>query len=296
MLRTGVMRSTVAAIGLAMAAGPMSGCVVGSEEEEPTLEELEHKSGPEPVIWVHGCPPPFANNEMVSHFTDPQRAFFAQQGYDPSDLHRFVFQGAQCGSNIDMAIALAEYVHQVRANSGWRKVDLVTHSMGAVTARLYMKYGGHWVVDDFVSIAGTNHGAEVGVNGIPLQNMFGAPAYEGMKEMYPPYACKGEASGGAADVQWAVNGCLTPTGRSEWRDETPGNVDYLSIRNTLDGEVAPNESSCLDQKFQNDCSSDVNVAVAVGPGPGPCGPAGCPPHVTVLFDPAVMQMVYDHVK
>jgi hypothetical protein len=167
--------------------------------------------------------------------------------------------------------------------------------MGALTVRLYLLEGSG-EVDDFVSIGGAHHGSVVAAAAVEWQAKAGAPAYEGAKEMTPPYACQGQASGGAADVQFSVNGCLTPTGRTVERDETPGAVAYLSIWNSLDEIQIPQEGACLNQRFQNDCSdTNVNVQVAVSPGPGPCGPGGCPGHVVMIWDPGVMQRTYDFV-
>jgi hypothetical protein len=66
----------------------------------------------------------------------------------------------------------------------------------------------------------------------------------------------------------------------------------------LDEIIDPVASSCLNQRFENDCSdTSVNLEVTVAAGPGPCGPNGvqdaCPAHVTMMWDPSVMQMTYD---
>jgi pimeloyl-ACP methyl ester carboxylesterase len=248
---------------------------------------------PNPVIFVHGCPPPGFTAEMIAGLWQPMKGAFVAAGYAEEDLYTFVYSAEACGSIIDNTIELSDLVDEVLWETGAWEVDLVTHSMGALTARLYMAVGGDWYVGNVVTIGGANHGGQGAAPGEALQDMFGYPAYEGMKEMFPPYACFGESSGGAADVQDYLNGCLTPSGREVSADETPGGwwVDYLSIRNELDEIVVPVESACLNQKSQGDCSdSDVNVAVRVPAGPGPCGPDGCPAHVTMLFDPGVIEL------
>lgn len=274
----------------------MTGCDVGAEDDQPTLDEIEGPHALEPTIWVHGCAPPVATQEQISHFTDPQRQFFASKGYPASFMYRFVFSGAQCGSNIDFANEISDLVDQALAETGADRVNIVAHSMGALATRLYLYQGGNKKVRRFISLAGANHGGNGAAVAVQLQAAFGYPAYEGGKELYPPYACAGQTSGGAADIQATVNGCLTATGRTAYVDETPeGGASFLSIRNTLDEEVVPVGSACLNQRFQNDCADRVNVAVTVPPGPGPCGPEGCPGHVTMLWDPGVMQRVYDQV-
>jgi pimeloyl-ACP methyl ester carboxylesterase len=257
---------------------------------------------PDPVIFVHGCPPgpPLCvsgsggacTNEQGNAFWRAMVDEFRSHGYPDSRLHVFLATGPSCDSTLTQSAELARLVGRVRASTGAPKVDIVAHSMGALTTRLYLRQS-HLHVDDFVSIGGANHGSVVASAGVAWQAQFGAPAYEGAKQMFPPYACRGQTSGGAADVQLQLNGCLTAAGRTLSRDETPGNVDYLSIRNAVDEMVSPRESSCLNQRFQNDCSDTrVNVEVSVPPGPGPCGPTGCPGHVTMVWDPSVIRATY----
>ena len=259
----------------------------------------------DPVIFVHGCPPgppicittsgAACSNQEESRLWDTMLAYFKARGYPSGLLHRFVASGPACDSTLTQARELSQLVSHVRRVTGAPTVDIVAHSMGALTTRLYLR-GHHGEVDDFVSIAGGNHGSVVAAAGVGWQQQFGAPAFEGAKEMAPPYACRDETSGGAADVQFVVNGCLTPTGRTTRRDETPGQVHYLSIRNSLDEIVSPREASCLNQEAQNDCSdTSVNVEVTVPPGPGPCGPEGCPAHVAMLWDRDVMERAWRFV-
>jgi pimeloyl-ACP methyl ester carboxylesterase len=264
------------------------------QTETSTSDPCATQSCKEPTIWIHGCPVAQINAEIASHFTDAQRQVFLADGYPSNYLYRFVYQGPQCDSNVAVAQAIADYVKQVRATTGAARVNIVAHSIGSNAARLYLAFGGYRYVRHFVAIAGANHGSLAAQQGGPWQDQFGYPAFEGAKEMYPPYACWGEAwSGEAANIQWWVNGCLTTTGRRVWADETPreDQVDYLSIWNTIDEAVLPHESACLNQSRQNDCASSVNAAVTVPPGPGPCGPTGCPGHVAMLWDPGVMQRV-----
>jgi hypothetical protein len=290
-------KTNAAVLSLTLLSGPLVGCAVDAGDEGIGADESAVTNGMDPVLFIHGCPPPGVTHEQVSHFWDPMMGLFASRGYPSDYLNRFVFSGAPCGSNIDFAAEISDLVDQVRATTGAPRVDVVAHSMGALATRLYIAQGGNRYIRDFAMVAGANHGGEGAAPGEFLQSLFGYPAYEGMKEMYPPYACEGQSSGGSADIQFTVNGCLTPTGRTVTVDETPnGGVDYFSIRNTLDDTVIPVESACLNQKYQNDCSdTNVNTAVTVGPAPGPCPGGFCPPHVTPMYDPAVMEMVYDHL-
>jgi len=283
-----------------------SSAEIGPEQDGPGLEVAEYdyydtcadESCIEPVIWVHGCPPPEINAEIASHFADVQKQVFLENGYPADYLHTFVFEGAQCDSTIEHAAQLSDMVFDVLDQTGASRVNIVAHSMGALSARVYLAAGGYRYVRDFVSIAGANHGSETAAQGSVWQEQFGWPSFEGAKEMYPSFACWGESSGGESwDAQYWLNGCLASWGRWDWADETPrgDQVDYLSIWNSVDEIVVPQESACLDQEFQNDCESSVNYRVTVPPGPGPCGPMGCPGHITVMWDPAVIQRVFEFI-
>lgn len=286
------------------------GCGGGGQKEEtapttsaPTVTPpAATKPKHHPLVWIHGCAPPGDNNEKISHLSDGQREYFKQNGYTDDELFRFVSNGKQCESTTDMAKEIAAYIDEVKSKTGADKVDVVAHSMGALAVRLYIKEGGDKSLHAFVSIAGAHHGMvmapekEMKKTVAAIEKQFGKGPFEGLKEMYPAYACKGKALGGAADVQFELNGCLTKKGRDKEIDETPAEpgCSYLSIRNKQDGIVVPVESACLNQKFQNDCSDPVNAEVDV-PG-GPCGEdKPCPGHVTMMFDQTVTKMVYDHI-
>jgi pimeloyl-ACP methyl ester carboxylesterase len=262
---------------------------------DPALDESEsHGYGIDPIIFVHGCTPPDATDQQAAGLWGPMIEYAKSQGYPDSYLINWVNQGPQCDSNWAFAKQLKDLVYQVRQQTGRSKVDIIAHSMGGLAARLYIsQYYGSYYVDDLITIGGGHHGGEAASAGVDLQAAFGYPAYEGMQEMYPPYACKGESSGQpTSDVQYKLNGCLTKYGRTEWRDETPGDyVSYRSIWNDQDEIVVPNQAACLNQRYQNDCSSSVNMRISQGPAEGPCGPPGtvCLGHVAQLWNPVVME-------
>ena len=245
-----------------------------------------------PVIIVHGCPPPpeEANSDELI-LTVPLVDHLVANGYRANRVFQWASAGALCGSTIAQAGELALFARDVRVATGSRQVDIVAHSMGALTARAYAKVAPSRV-DKLVTVAGANHGSAIAGAGVELQAIFGAPSYEGMKEMFPPYACQGETVD-AADVQFALNGCLTPIGRSTFRDETPGSVEYLSIVNALDEIIQPFDSACLDQRFLGDCTGWVNEIVAVPAGACWWADEPCPGHGRVLWDPGVMDQVLD---
>jgi triacylglycerol lipase len=57
------------------------------------------------------------------------------------------------------AQVVAQQVNQLRSATGAAKVDIVTHSMGGLSSRYYLKnLGGTANVDEWVSLGGPNHG------------------------------------------------------------------------------------------------------------------------------------------
>lgn len=297
MTRSTVTRhSATAATWIALASW-LGACAVIGEEGDPSLDQAEYAGGLDPVVFVHACPRPPNTEAAATQFFGPMKTFLSGKGYPSAYLNQFLHVGPVCESAIDQAAQLADFVDSVRAATGAPRVDVVAHSFGAFVTRLYLAQGGNRYVRDFVAIGGPNHGTFAAAQGLTWQDLYGYPAYEGVQEMYPPYACAGQTYMGSADVQAVMNGCLTPTGRTVWVDETPnGGVDYLSIRNTLGQEVQPLESACLNQRYQNDCSdTDVNKVVSVGPGPGPCGPAGCPADIAIMFNPGVIDTTYQFI-
>jgi triacylglycerol lipase len=82
---------------------------------------------------------------------------FKADGYTDQELFNWTYYSAQ--SNSITAQQLSVKVDSILQVTGASKVDLVTHSMGALSARYYIKnLGGGSKVDEFVSLGGPNHG------------------------------------------------------------------------------------------------------------------------------------------
>ena len=104
----------------------------------------------EPIIFVHGWSSSGSTwNTMASRF----RA----DGWTAAQTVQWSYNTSQ--SNATTAATIARKVDSIRTATGAPTVQIVTHSMGALSARYYVKnLGGGAKVDDFVSLAGPNHG------------------------------------------------------------------------------------------------------------------------------------------
>jgi triacylglycerol esterase/lipase EstA (alpha/beta hydrolase family) len=107
-------------------------------------------SAHDPILFVHGWNSSSSTwNTMVSRF--------AADGWTPSELNNWSYNTSQ--SNATTAQQIATKVNQILAATGAAKVDLISHSMGGLSTRYYVKnLGGGSKVDDFVSLGGPNHG------------------------------------------------------------------------------------------------------------------------------------------
>ena len=161
-----------------------------------------------PVVFVHGL-------SSSSSSWDDWIADFKADGYTSSELYAWSYSWSQ--SNVTTANQLASYINTVRAQTGAAKVDLVVHSMGALSSRYYLKnLGGTAYVDDFVSTAGVNHGTTTA--------SWCAWLYTSCAEMYT-----------GSSFLTALNS----------GDETPGSVSYASYWSNCDEALTPDTTAIL---------------------------------------------------
>jgi triacylglycerol esterase/lipase EstA (alpha/beta hydrolase family) len=101
-----------------------------------------------PVLFVHGLSSGSGVwNNMINNLS--------ASGY--TRLYNWSYNWGQ--SNATTASQIASKVSSIRSATGAARVDIVSHSMGALGARYYIKnLGGQSYVNDYVSIAGPNHG------------------------------------------------------------------------------------------------------------------------------------------
>jgi triacylglycerol lipase len=104
----------------------------------------------EPILFVHGWNSSGSTwNTMISRF--------AADGWTAAQLNNWSYNTAQ--SNVTTAGQVNTKVDQIRAATGAAKIDVITHSMGGLNTRYYLKnLGGAAEVDEWVSLGGPNHG------------------------------------------------------------------------------------------------------------------------------------------
>ncbi|WP_338899531.1 triacylglycerol lipase [Streptomyces sp. TG1A-60] len=162
----------------------------------------------DPVVFVHGL-------SSSSGTWDDWIAYFKADGYTSAELHSWSYDWGK--SNVTTAAQLKTKIQSVLASTGASKVDVVVHSMGALSSRYYLKnLGGTAYVDDFVSTAGVNHGTTVAG--------WCRWLYTSCAEMYT-----------GSSFLTALNS----------GDETPGGVSYASYWSNCDDALTPDTSAIL---------------------------------------------------
>ncbi|GAB2503697.1 esterase/lipase family protein [Nocardiopsis aegyptia] len=118
-----------------------------------TAPATAHAQERDPVLFVHGYSGNAANwDSMISDFTDG--------GWERDRLHAIDYDDD--ASNTETAELIAREVDAILAGTGADAVDIVTHSMGGLSSRWYLKVlGGHEDVDHWISLAGPNEGSSV---------------------------------------------------------------------------------------------------------------------------------------
>ncbi len=104
----------------------------------------------DPILFVHGWNAGSTTwNTMVSRFKS--------DGWTDAELVNWSYDYTQ--SNATTAQQIQQKVNAILAATGATRVDIITHSMGTLSARYYMKnLGGDGKVDALVSLGGPNHG------------------------------------------------------------------------------------------------------------------------------------------
>ena len=160
-----------------------------------------------PILFVHGW-----NSSGAIWSTMIGR--FQADGWAPEELYSWSYNTAQ--SNTVTAQQLSAKVDSILVATGASKVNIVSHSMGALSSRYYIKnLTGGSKVDAFVSLGGPNHGTNTAVFCLQISCM----------EMRPN-----------SSFLNALNK----------KDETPGRViSYNTWRSPCDEVINPQSSTSL---------------------------------------------------
>jgi triacylglycerol lipase len=116
------------------------------------LTPVASASAHDPILFVHGWNSSSSTwNTMVSRFST--------DGWTPAELNNWSYNWHQ--SNATTASQISSKVDSILAATGATKVDIISHSMGGLSSRYYLKnLGGTAKVDDWVSLGGPNHGTD----------------------------------------------------------------------------------------------------------------------------------------
>lgn len=165
---------------------------------------------PDPILFVHGW-------HGTAGAWGAMVPWFEEDGWPWSYLATFTYD-TSASNKVTAQQEIAQRVATLRNETGAEKVDLITHSMGALNTRWYIKFlGGDQTVDDWVSLGGPNHGTTQAAS--PLCG--GTTACE---EMEPGSGFLSELNAG---------------------DETPGTVNYATWWTPCDELVLPPSSTIL---------------------------------------------------
>lgn len=190
-LASALLAATLAVTGLVGTAAPASG-----------------QSAADPILFVHGW-----NSSASAWNTMIDR--FVAAGYPRNRMLAITYNSNQ--SNATIANQVRDAVASLRASTGAARVDIVTHSMGGLSSRYYLKnLGGTGVVDDWVSLGGPNHGTSTAY----LCYLFSA----GCRDMIPGSGFLDNLNAG---------------------DETPGAVNYGAFWSSCDEVINPDSSTLL---------------------------------------------------
>lgn len=229
---------------------------------------FEYLFDEDPIVFVHGY-----LVDAGEWATMLER--FRELGYPDEQLFAISYSSSTQSNVINARDELAPFVDQVLAQTESERVDIIAHSNGGMSTRLWIgQHGGGDKVRDYVSLAGTHHGTSSACLGWPGDSA---------REQCPPYAQEAESVNG---VQWLLNG--DPDSADV--DETPfgvedgGGIAYHALWTEDDLIDVPPHTCCLNQSARGDCTDPVNVAFS---GVG---------HMEMVTDQAVFELTRDLVR
>jgi triacylglycerol lipase len=176
----------------------------------------------DPILFVHG----FLEEESLWR-TMIER--FERDGWTRAELNNWRYNTTQ--SNVTTAREVRTKVEEILRRTGAAKVDMITHSMGGLNTRYYIKnLGGTEKVDDWVSLGGPNHGTT-----------------------------SANLCGFASCIEMRI-GSTFLTQLNEG-DETPGLVNYGTWWSSCDEFINPHESVLLSGATNTEAGCISHVAL-----------------------------------
>ncbi|BEN08979.1 lipase [Serratia marcescens] len=113
------------------------------------------RSASNPLILVHG-------RNADSGVWVALKSYLLTQGYTDDLLFGWNYDSSQSVNEV-LAGQFKTYVADVLSQTGADKVDIVAHSLGSLLTRWFIKFeGGKDSVRQWISIAGPNHGTQLG--------------------------------------------------------------------------------------------------------------------------------------
>jgi triacylglycerol lipase len=169
----------------------------------------------DPILFVHGW-------ESDESTWNDMKGWFHDSGWPSAWLRTFSYDTNK--SNETTAQLVSSQVNDLLIKTGVQKVDIIAHSMGSLSSRYYIKFlGGTSKVEDWVSLAGPNHGTET----------IAFCIYAGCEDMVPNSLFLQKLNAG---------------------DETPGTVRYATWRSWCDAVVEPPSSVMLNGAVNTEAS------------------------------------------
>ena len=203
--------------GLATVVASLALLMPMGEKEDASASHVD------PILFVHGYTSNASTwNTVISRFL--------ADGWESNRLYAYTFSSTQ--SNATIARAVAQRVSEIRAATGAAKVDIISHSMGGLSTRYYLKnLGGTAFVDEWVSIAGPNHGTTWA---------YGCFFFSPCNQMIPGSSFLNQLNSG---------------------DETPGSVRYGTWWSPCDELINPDTSTILSgaTNTQSSCLSHSGI-------------------------------------
>ncbi|MFX0124020.1 MAG: hypothetical protein ACFFAE_10300 [Candidatus Hodarchaeota archaeon] len=128
----------------------ISPCFISSK---PNLT-VKIEQNQDPILFLHG-------HTVMPKVWNTMKYWFRINGWNKTLLYNYAFEDRWDGTiqgNINNAKKIKQWVDQILAETGAEKIDLVSHSMGGVSSRYYVKFlGGIDKVDDYVSLGAEHH-------------------------------------------------------------------------------------------------------------------------------------------